>query len=94
MATQTKTNRSAEHTVDDAAERIRELNERILSSAKRTGGAAVESYERALHTIADFQEKVGSASPVEWVGAIAQAQAQFTRDLAEAYADSARSLLK
>ena len=94
MATQTKTSSSAEHAADDAAERIRELNERILASAKKTGGAAVDSYERALHSIADFQDKVGGASPVEWVGAIAQAQAQFTRDLAEAYADGARSLLK
>lgn len=94
MATQTKTNHSAEHAVDDAAERIRELNERILTSVKKTGSAAVDSNERALHTIADFQEKVGGASPVEWVRPIAQAQAQFTRDLAEAYADGARSLLK
>ena len=51
-------------------------------------------YEKTLHSIADYQEKVGEQSDVDWISTIANAQANFTRDLADAYTSSARTLLK
>jgi hypothetical protein len=94
MATQTKPRPHTETSFDDAAERVRDLNERIISSSKKAGTASLDTYERALHSIADFTEKVGGASQNEWISAVAHAQADFTRDLTEAYTSSARTLLK
>jgi len=92
---QTKRNtETANENIDAAAERIRELNERILESSKKAGSVYVDLYEKTLHSIADYQEKVGKQSDAEWVSTIANAQADFTRQLADAYTSSARSLLK
>ena len=97
MATKTQSRRNAETTnenVEAAAERIRELNERIIESGKKAGNVYLDMYEKTLHSIADYQEKVGKQSDVDWINTIANAQANFTRELADAYTSSARSLLK
>ena len=54
----------------------------------------LDLYEKTLNSIADYQDKVGEQSQVEWVTTIANAQANFTRELATAYSSAARSLLK
>jgi hypothetical protein len=86
--------RAAEQNVEAAAERIRDLNERIIESSKKAGNVYLDIYEKTLNSIADYQEKVGEKSQVDWVTTIANAQASFTRDLAGAYSSAARSLLK
>ena len=82
------------NTADAAADRIRDLNERIIESSKKAGNTYLDIYEKTLTSIADYQEKVGEQSQVDWVSTIANAQASFTRDLAGAYSSAARSLLK
>ena len=78
---------------EDAAERVKELNERILTSTKKVGNVTLDSYETTALTFADYTEKLGAASPIEWVSTITQAQAGLTRDLTTAYTKAARSLL-
>ena len=75
-------------------ERIRDLNERIVESGKKAGGAYLDAYERMLTSIADYQESVAKQSDVEWVSTIVNAQARFTRDLTKLYVGTARDLLK
>jgi hypothetical protein len=77
-----------------AKERIRELNERILEASRKAGNTYVDAYEKTLNAIADFQERVGEASPVEWVTTMANTQADLLRNFAEAYTDAARKALK
>src|SRR3954451_15669900 len=92
---QTKRNTETANENDDAAaQRIRDLNERILESSKKAGNVYVDLYEKTLNSIADYQEKVGDQTDVEWVSTIATPQADFPRQLADAYPSSARSLLK
>jgi hypothetical protein len=77
-----------------AVERIRELNERVLSFGKEAGVSFLEAYESTLKTFADYQDKMADSSQVEWVSAAARAQANFTREMTKLYADSAREMLK
>jgi hypothetical protein len=86
--------RAANDTTEAAADRIRDLNERIIESGKKAGNTYLDIYEKTLNSIADYQEKVGDQSQVDWVKTITDAQANFTRDLAGAYTSAARSLLK
>jgi hypothetical protein len=86
--------RAAGDPTEAAAERIRDLNERIIESSKKAGNTYLDIYEKTLNSIADYQEKVGERSQVDWVSTIANAQANFTRDLAGAYTSAARTLLK
>jgi hypothetical protein len=91
MTTATK---STDQRVYEATERIRDLNERIIDSSRKAGQAYLDAYENVLKSIADFEERVGGSSQVEWVSAMTQAHADFTRELARIYTASARDLLK
>ena len=92
MATQTKS--STTDNAEAAADRIREVNERIIESSKKAGNVYLDLYEKTLHSIANYQDKVGEQSQVDWVNTIATAQANYTRELASAYTSAARTLLK
>jgi hypothetical protein len=87
--TQTKSTPEADATAD----RIRELNEQVLESGRNAGVSFLDAYEKTLKTFADYQDKIGDSSQVEWVATVAHAQAKFTREVSEAYTTSARELL-
>ncbi len=72
---------------------VRELNERVITEAKKAGNVTLDVYESTFRTLADFTEKVGASSPVELVSTITGAQAKATRELTSAYAKAARTLL-
>jgi len=77
-----------------AAQRIRELNERIIANGQKAGLASLDLYEKTLKSLADMQQSVGEASQVQWLSQIAAAQANFTREMAETYTAAAREFLK
>ena len=77
-----------------AAERIRELNERIIDSGKRAGRGTLDIYEATLKAVADSLERGPGSSDIEWVSSIATAQANFIRDLTKAWSSAARKALK
>ncbi|HEY4004624.1 MAG TPA: hypothetical protein VGM60_05490 [Pseudonocardia sp.] len=70
--------------IENTVERIRELNDRIVTSAKSSGNEAIETYERMLENLAEAQEAAGDRG-AEWVKEFARAQAAFTRQLAQAF---------
>ncbi|MDQ6851828.1 MAG: hypothetical protein M3070_18180 [Actinomycetota bacterium] len=100
MATaQTKTNQNSPAgfelpSVEAATERIRDLNERLIISSKSAGLVALDAYEKALQSLVDFEEKVASASQLEWVSALASTHAKFIADVSSSYTKAARDLLK
>src|SRR3954471_812353 len=79
---------------DQATQRIRELNERIIDASRKAGESYLDVYERSLKAMADFTEKSGETSNVEWLQNVANVQANFLRDMAKAYTDTARNLIK
>jgi soluble P-type ATPase len=78
---------------EQTAARIRELNERVLEVALASGGRTLEAYERALENLLSVGETSGGATPLEWVTALAQMQADFVRDVSTAYTVALRVLL-
>ena len=89
MATATTKNQT-----EATTERIRDLNEQILDAGKQAGGAYLDAYEKALQSIADYQEQVAKQTDVEWVSTVVDAQARFTRELTKLYVNTGRDLLK
>jgi hypothetical protein len=80
--------------VEETVERIRELNERILDAGKKTGGAYLDAYEKALQSIADYQGQIAQQTDIEWISTIVDAQARFTRELTKVFVSTGRDLLK
>src|SRR5436190_432574 len=65
MATQTKTrNGGPAQDFEATADRLRDLNERIIESSRKAGQSYVDAYEKTLNSIADFQDRIGKASQV------------------------------
>jgi hypothetical protein len=89
MATTTTKNQT-----EATSERIRDLNERILESSKKAGTAYLDAYEKALKSIADYQQSVAKQTDVDWVSTVVDAQARFTRELTSLYVSTGRELLK
>jgi hypothetical protein len=79
---------------EETAERLRELNERIIEASKKSGRAYLEAYEANLKAIAQYQAKLASASEVDWVSTLLNAQADFTREIARAAAAQSHEFLK
>lgn len=94
MATQTKTTTPSQADTEQVADRIRELNEQAIEVGRTAGLSYLEAYERTLHNVADYQERVAENSQVDWVTNMLRAQASFTRDVTGAYAASTRDLLQ
>src|SRR3954452_10347363 len=93
MATQSKDTNPVIESVESAAERVAELNEKAVSNGKKAGAAYLSSYEKAVLSFADNYEKAAGATKVEWLATVATAQADFTRDATKAYAGAAREFV-
>jgi len=80
--------------VDEAAQRIRDLTEQFIEAAKKAGNASLDTYEKSLRGLVDFEERAAGASQLDWVSSIAAAHAKFVQDVSAAYVSAARELLK
>jgi hypothetical protein len=76
------------------AQRLRKLNERIISAGKDAGETTLSNYEKALKAIASAVERGPGSSDVEWISNLANAQAKFIRDVTNAWTSAARDVLK
>jgi len=81
-------------TTEQTLKHITDLNEQIVDAAKKAGGASLDAYERALESIAGYQEQAVKQSDVEWISTVIDAQAKFTRELTKLYVGTGRDLLK
>jgi hypothetical protein len=79
---------------EQSIKHITDLNEQIVDAAKKAGGASLDAYERALESIAGYQEQAVKQSDVEWISTVIDAQAKFTRELTNLYVGTGRDLLK
>jgi hypothetical protein len=87
----TDTKRAAVDGSDATIGRIRDLNDRILEGARKSGASSLETYERLLSNIADVQAAAGDRG-AEWISAFGHAQAAFTRELAKGSPAAARRI--
>jgi hypothetical protein len=79
---------------DQATDRVRALNEKLIDTAKKTGGASLDAYEKALSSLVDFQQKAAGASQLDWVSTMVNAQTTFLTEISAAYTTAAREALK
>jgi hypothetical protein len=80
--------------VEQATQQMREVTERLVDSSKSAALVALDAYEKAMQSFVQFEEKVASASQVEWVTALATKHAKFTSDASASCTKAARDLLK
>ena len=79
---------------EEAASRIRELNQKPIQLAKKSGQAYLDTYEKALQRVLDFEKAAAGRSPLNWVTALANTHTKFVQDVTSPYIKMARSALK
>jgi hypothetical protein len=94
VATKSSSTRTASGQAQETVDRIRELNERIIENSRKAGETYLDAYERALATVAGYQETMAKATPVDWMKSVLEAQANFTREFGSFYTSTAREALK
>jgi hypothetical protein len=92
MATQTKSSPVTE-SIDAAAERVAELNEKAVVNGKKASAAILDTYEKTVVSFTDSYEKAAGTTKVDWIVSTAAAQADFTREVAKAYTSAAREFV-
>ena len=79
---------------DGNVERIRGLNEKMVTAAKQTGAVSLDSYEQTVSTLLDLGQKAADSTKVDWVSALAKSQASIISEVTNTYTSAARDLLK
>ena len=79
---------------EETATRIRELNEKLIQLAKESGQSSLDTYEKALQSLVDFEKSMASSSQLDWVTGLANTHAKFVQDLTGYYINAAREALK
>ena len=85
---------SAFDNLDNTVGRIRELNEKLVQLAKQQGQVTLDTYEKALQSLIDFEKAAASASQFDWVTALANTHAKFVQDITGSYLKLANEALK
>lgn len=102
MPTQTKTQSNGKTEVPDfrafipdveqTVDRTRELQERLFDSARSAAVVSLDSYEKAVQSVVDFEHKAAEKAPfgAEFI----TAHATFLADVTALYTNAAREVLK
>jgi hypothetical protein len=90
----TKNSATGTSAFEETANRIRELNEKLIQLAKESGQSSLDTYEKALQSLVDFEKSVASRSQLDWVTGLANTHAKFVQDLTGFYIKAAREALK
>lgn len=86
MATQAKTRKSADSGVQALADRVAE-------AARNAGHSYLDTTQATAKRVAELQQSIGEASRIELISTVADAQANVTRDVTEAYVSAGRKLI-
>jgi hypothetical protein len=80
--------------VDETVRRIKELSDKAIELSKQNGRAWLDAYEKMLEGFLRLQQQTAQGTQVEWVSAVANTQADFVRDVSQAYLGALREQLK
>lgn len=81
-------------TSEPTVSRIRVVNQTPIKLAKKSGRAYLDSYEKALQGVLDFERAAASRSRLPWVTALANTHTTFVQSVTSPYVKIARDALK
>jgi hypothetical protein len=85
---------SAPQDTDEVVKRIKEVSDRMLELAKKNGMTWLQAYENILNTMLQLQQRAAATTQIEWINALATANADFMREMSNVYFQAAREQLK
>ena len=79
---------------DAAAQRVKELSDRMTKLTKKNGLAWLGAYEKVFSNMLQLQARAIASSQAEWINALATTNANFMREMSAAYFRTVREGLK
>jgi hypothetical protein len=84
---------AANQATERATQQIREFGEQAAATSRNFGNMALDTYERAVASYVEFEQKAAEAAPIDWVKAAIDAHASFVKDVNGAYVKAVRGSL-
>jgi hypothetical protein len=76
-----------------ATDQVREFGERATNAGRAFGQLALDTYEQAVNTYVEFEQKAAEVAPFDWAKAVITAHASFVGEINGAYVKAARAAL-
>jgi hypothetical protein len=70
-----------------------EATERATQQMREFSGLALDTYERTIASVVEFEQKAAEAAPVEWIKTALDTHATFVKDVTDAYVKAVRVAL-
>jgi F0F1-type ATP synthase membrane subunit b/b' len=86
-------NQQARELTEQATQQTRELTEQVVGTSRAYGHMALDTYEQAVNSFVEFEQRAADAAPVDWVKTAIGAHAAFVKDVADAYVKAARNVI-
>jgi len=80
--------------LEAAAQRVKDLSEKVAAQAKENGLAWLEGYEKVLKNLLDMEEQAAKGTGVEWATSLAATHANFVRETSEVFFTAMTKQLK
>lgn len=77
--------------IDEAVDRFMELSHEAIPASKESGMAWLRAYRNLLKSMTRLQRQVATGSQAHWLGTLVNADADFVRDISQAYLPAARN---
>jgi hypothetical protein len=80
--------------LEEAASRIRELNEKMILAAKQSGNVSLDVYEKSLADMLQYSQQAADSTQVDFISSVAKAHADYITSITKAFSSIARDALK
>ena len=80
--------------VEQTVERLKELSNQAIEAGKQNGRTWLDAYEQLLNSYLKLQKQAAEGTQVEWVNTLANTNADFVREMSQAYLSAVRDTLK
>lgn len=75
-------------------EQFKDAGDQLLAATRKAGALYIDSYEQAVDRALDVESRFAESAQPEWLKGLIESHVDFSRELASAYVNSARSALK
>jgi len=80
--------------VEQTVQRLKDLSDQAIEAGKQNGRTWLDAYEQMLNSYLKLQQQAAQGSQVEWVNTLANTNAEFVREMSQAYLSAVRDQLK
>lgn len=83
-----------EEVIAKTESQVRELGDQLVEAGRTYGEVAIDTYEKSLTAVLDYQTKAAAATRLDFVTAITDAHVGLVRSINTTFTDAARTVIR